>query len=171
MLQAVRGHLVLPQDLLEDPGPNSRAFLAIDAPKTRRRGAPLQYISASGEAELQLFDAVWGKAPSHAKLFPGGARAFRKGWDLVLGRLGIPSSFRLTPGGIRGGGAVDEFTHGSCSIQDLLWRMRIKNQTTLEHYLQEVVARQIVTALPEGARHRVKQLQLFYDDALRHAPA
>ncbi|CAE7267590.1 unnamed protein product [Symbiodinium microadriaticum] len=62
----------------------------------------------------------------------------RRRWDFLLEALGLDRC-ELTPGGLRGGGAVWAYHHGT-AIADIQWRMRLKHQHTLVHYLQEVAA-------------------------------
>ena len=49
--------------------------------------------------------------------------------------------------------------------------MKIQNARTLEHYLQEVIARQIVARLPAEARARVVQARDQYETLLKLATA
>ena len=53
--------------------------------------------------------------------------------------LGIIDRVQLTPGGLRGGGAVESYRRG-CSVTELMWKMRVRNQSTLESYIQETAA-------------------------------
>ncbi len=55
----------------------------------------------------------------------------------------------------------------SHDIAFLLWRMRLGTQKTLEHYLQEVVARSIITTFPPESRNRIKALSSLYPVMLR----
>ena len=63
--------------------------------------------------------------------------------------LAMPKDLRPTPASIIGGGAIVAYQKGE-HIQDIMWRMRVQSQTTLEHYLQERAADSIMTRLPES---------------------
>ena len=91
---------------------------------------------------------------------------FRSRWEAVLRALQVPKEIALTPGGLRGGGCVAEFVDTS-RIDSLMWRMRLQNTKTLEHYLQEVVARQIVAKLPQHSRDIIILAKQWYDPLLR----
>ena len=61
----------------------------------------------------------------------------------------------MTPGGLRGGGAVSWYRRGG-SISDLVWAMRLKQVATLEAYLQEVAAISLLTELSAESRHSIR---------------
>ena len=86
-----------------------------------------------------------------APLFGASAYQYRKRWDLLLELLGISKDFKLTAGGLRGGAAVFHYKNGK-PISDLLWLLRLRSQSTLESYLQEVAALNLVAALPLQVR-------------------
>ena len=83
------------------------------------------------------------------------AGAYRTRWDRVLQVLQVPKSAGLTPGSLRGGGAVAAYRRG-VPITELLWQMRLKHAVTLEHYLQEVAAVSVAAELPERTRTLVR---------------
>ena len=58
-------------------------------------------------------------------------------------------------------GAVAAFTDGF-DIHSLMWRMQVTQQRILEHYLQEVVARQTLNKMPEIARSRIRAASRLY---------
>ena len=76
-------------------------------------------------------------------------------------KLGVPLRL-FTPGGLRGGGAVAAFLNGT-HIADILWKMRLKHQTTLEHYLQEVSAAGSLNSLSETSRSRISMFSMCFD--------
>ena len=58
---------------------------------------------------------------------------------------------RLTPGSLRGGGAVAAHKRG-VNIADLQWRMRLGHQNTLAYYLQETTAASVLPSLSSSSR-------------------
>ena len=76
-------------------------------------------------------------------------------------RLGVPDRM-FTPGGLRGGGAVSAYLNGA-HIADILWKMRLKHQTTLEHYLQEVSAAVSSNSLSESPKSRISTFSMIFD--------
>jgi len=165
-LKASRTDVITPSDLLELDGDSLHLFLAIDDPKRRKRGPKRQHASMHSYDEILFIDSWLRSTDRNCKIYPLSASSFRKRWDALLSALSISRDFGLTPGGLRGGGAVWEFTRSS-DVNLLLWRMRLSNATTLSHYLQEVVARQIVARLPEKTRDKISQIQKFYLPLLR----
>ena len=104
VLRATRADLQTPCDLLRS---DTRFFLQIKEPKTKHRGPRVQHVVVVlPEKTAQFVQRVCGKLPRCASLFYGSPAVYRKRWDCLLERLGISQSFRLTPGSLRGGGAV-----------------------------------------------------------------
>ena len=54
------------------------------------------------------------------------------------------------------------------TISDIMWRMRVSSQPTLEHYLQEMAADSIMTRLPETCKHRIKSAAVLYSTLIEH---
>lgn len=156
VLRAKRKHLLTPFDLLTD---QQVIYLQIESPKTRRRGARMQYVTVDEPLVLQLACSVWQNLEAEDWLFPLSAGAFRSRWNAVLRHLKIGPEHRLTPGSLRAGGAV--FLHrNGISIADLLWRMRLQHVKTLSYYLQEVTASSILPSLKVEIRKAIQLLQV-----------
>ena len=116
------------------------------------------------DVDFSLFlERVYAQVPPDDLLYNGSPASFRKRWDELLKTLSVPKSLRLTPGGLRGGGAVKAYLEG-LSIQDLMWRMRVRHAVTLESYLQEVAALSAMSSLPRECR--VTAAGVFYQAAL-----
>ena len=75
--------------------------------------------------------------------------------------MSVDPALRLTPGGLRGGGAVWCYRAG-LSVADIQWRMRLKHQSTLEYYLQEVGAITALNALGDTATRKIKAAAATY---------
>ena len=155
VLRAKRSQVLTPRDLLFE---SQTVYLRILNPKTRNRGARTQYSCTDEKLCVDLVSTIWDNLLPDQWLYEGSASAFRYRWDSLLRRLAVPSSLRLTPGSIRGGGAVASYRHGT-SIDQLLWKMRILHQKTLASYLQEMVAASVLPALPTSVLEQIRQLQ------------
>jgi hypothetical protein len=152
VLRATRGELVLPSDVLST---SQVAFLKIGSPKTRHRGGGrVQHVKIEDPVVVSFVAKVFGKLDRDEKLYGASDSAFRRRWDYVLKVLGVPQSARVTPGGIRGGGAIAAYRRG-VPIADIMWRMRLRQQKTLEHYLQELAAEDVLAGLPKPAARAV----------------
>ena len=154
-LRAVRGDLLTPIDLLDD---SEKIYLRISQPKSRRRGPRIQYSTFENRELMPLLLDTWQNLAANEKLCECSANSFRRRWDSVLAKLGVQAHHRLTPGSLRGGGAVAAHKKGT-GISDLLWRMRLQNQKTLSYYLQEMTAVSLLPMLSSESRANIAVLQ------------
>ena len=76
--------------------------------------------------------------------------------------LGGAQFEHLTPGGLRGGGAVEAYRRG-LPVSEIQWRMRLKHQHTLEFYLQELGAVSALAGLNSSAARRVRAAAACFD--------
>lgn len=161
VLRATRADLVLPRDTM-DPS-QKIAFLRVLQPKTARRGkGRVQHLKIVNEPAVQLLELVFGSLDFDLQLFPMSAAAFRTRWEKVLDALMLPKKHRPTPSSVRGGGAIMAYRRGE-AVADILWRMRLVAQSTLEHYLQELAAENLLTQLPEKCRGRIRTAASHFD--------
>lgn len=163
-LAAKRVDLLLARDLVvEDP---TVVYLRIQNPKSRRRGiGAVQHTKIVDADSAKFLDWVFHALPSDSPLYPGSASAFRRRWDKILQFLKVPLKLQLTPASMRAGGAIAEYR----SNQDLsliMWRMRLKQIGTLQHYIQEVGTASIFVELPQISRERVIEAALLCDALL-----
>ena len=98
--------------------------------------------------------AVFGALPLESRLYPASASVFRRQWNLIMGRLGVPfkqASKGATPGVLRGSGATFLY-NASEDINWVAWRGRWSRIRTLEYYLQEVGAYLLIHELSSFAK-------------------
>ncbi|CAE7232958.1 unnamed protein product, partial [Symbiodinium sp. CCMP2592] len=132
-VRAFREQLLTSFDLLES---GNEFFLRIPEPKTRRRGARVQHARIKAPEFVLLFlQKVFQPLPRGCPY----VTMYRRRWDALLKALLIEPKHRLTPGSLRGGGAVRAFRSGE-PLAEVQWRMRLRHQETLGYYLQEVTA-------------------------------
>ena len=110
-------------------------------------------MKVSNARASTILSKIFGQLPLDAPLFNASAYQYR--WNLLLEMLGIPKELGLTPGGLRGGAAVYHYKNGR-PIADLLWLSRLRSQTTLESYLQEVGALNVFATLSAETRASVR---------------
>ena len=160
VVSCLREDLLLPADLMEH---SSRVvFLRLRQSKTSyRQKAKVQHLKIDNAVVVRLLSMTYEDVDGATALFPGSASVFRRRWDFLLRALCVPVACKLTPGGLRGGGAVHAFRQG-LSIPDLLWKMRIQHASTLEAYLQEVTAITALKQLPDEAKRRVSTASTFF---------
>jgi len=156
VLKAKRCDLLTPEDLLwEDP---DVVYLRINVPKSRGRGPKVQYATCKVPSVVKLLCKTWQRMSSEELLCGSSPSSFRRRWDALLKHLGVDKKLRLTPGSLRGGGAVAAHKRGQ-PIQDLMWNMRLQHQKTLGYYLQEVTAASILPSLTAETRSRIQLLR------------
>lgn len=154
VIQCLRSELILPSDML-DYGAGV-GYLRIGQAKSRRRGkGAVQHLSIYDESFLSFLEGICKKILPEERIFPGSAHAFRTRWNKILRALLVPNTVRLTPGGIRGGGAIHSFQLNH-DLPLLLWRMRLKHIGTLSNYLQEATGALILPSLPPESRELIR---------------
>ena len=116
-----------------------------------RQLARVQHLKISSSHVVRLLALVCRDAVREEPLFHGSAHVYRQRWNFLLKLLLVPQRLKITPGGLRGGGAVAWYRQGG-SVSDLLWMMRLKQIATLEAYLQEVSAISLLSDLPPASR-------------------
>ncbi|CAE8698700.1 unnamed protein product [Polarella glacialis] len=154
-LVATREDVVLPSDMFSSC--TGKLFVRINNPKTAKRGnARVQHGSVCSES----VEAVVGPLHRTERLWPFSQSAYRRRFDKLLSLVGAAKNY-YTPGGLRGGGAVRDFVING-DIANLMWKMRITSQSTLAHYLQEVVTEQSLRRLPDSSRDILKLLARIF---------
>ena len=164
VLKSRREHLMLPEDMFYNVG---AVFLRLEATKTSLRGRPkVQHVRVDDEDAIALIVLAFGGLHRDELLFPLSPSAYRARWDKCLKTLGLEGLVDVTPGGLRGGGAVAAYHRGG-AITDIQWKLRLKHMGTLEHYLQEVAALAALDKATEDSKLLIRfALQLF--PCLRH---
>ena len=152
-LVAMRLDLMFPCDgLYECP---NRLYVKIGKPKTAGRGGARQQHASVTDAEcIGLMQGVFRDLGCHERLWPGSPAMFRRRWDTICKILLLPTKF-ITPGGVRGGAACHMYFL-NLDISTIMWRLRVSNQRTLSHYLQETAVESSLRQLPNRALERVR---------------
>ncbi|CAE7270722.1 unnamed protein product [Symbiodinium sp. CCMP2592] len=161
VLPVLRSDLLLPSD---DWWNQSRAaYLTLRSSKTmnRKRGR-IQHMKITDAKAVALLEKLYGNRPGGYRLFPQSPSAYRYRWNKLLETLSVPAEARLTPGGLRGGGAVQSYRSG-VAITEIQWRMRLRHIHTLEFYLQEVGAALALAALSQACAAKVRTAGTFYE--------
>ena len=161
VLRCKRKDLLLPADLLDDS--HGAAYLSFAQSKTSARGRPkVQHTKISDARAVAWIGAVFGPLSPLEPLWPSSPGAYRHRWNVLLRHLDVPVGLRLTPGGLRGGGAVQRYRAGAAP-SDLQWAMRLRHLGTLEHYLQEVAAISALTDVSCHGRSLIRTAAKLFD--------
>ena len=150
VLRCSREDLLLPCDLAEEG--RVPVFLRLRHFKTKfRNPASVQHLRIVDQTTCFLLHLVFRHMEKDLPLFDTNPYQYRKRWNLLLASLEVPSTAKLTPGGLRGGFAVMAYRSGR-SIQDIMWTMRLRSQVTLESYLQETASLNALVDMSAPAR-------------------
>eukprot|EP00438_Fugacium_kawagutii_P012421 Skav228466 [mRNA] locus=scaffold1233:34393:36015:+ [translate_table: standard] len=156
MMALTRGDLIFPSDLNYD---HCCLFLRISNPKTARF-ARRQHGRIDDPCVIRVVESIFGKLKAQQKLYPSSVHVFRRQWNSIMTRLGVPhtqNEHGATPGVLRGSGATFLYA-GSEDITWIAWRGRWSKIRTLEYYLQEVAAYVLVHSLSSSSRARIDEL-------------
>ena len=159
MLNLYRKDLIFPGDVAFD---TSSLYVRVRDPKTARF-ARRQHSRVDDTGIIQVTEALFSGLQGDDKLYPGSMSAFRRQWNAIMQRLGVPyqqAGQGATPGVLRGSGAT-YFYHQTEDLSWVAWRGRWARQRTLEFYLQEVGAFTLVHSLDPLAKARISILSDF----------
>jgi len=163
VLQCVRDDLLLPSDLLSEY--SGCAYLHLRKSKTSSRGIfRQQHLRIDDPVAVKLLERIYGNAVPGVHLFSGSPSVFRSRWNFLLKMLRIPESCHLTPGGLRGGGAVESYRKG-LHLGNIQWLMRLQSSQTLQSYIQELAAVSALTNLPPDVLYSVRCCSKLFDFA------
>ncbi len=152
-LRATRADLLLADEAALT---SSMCFLKIRSPKSGKRGkGVVQHSRIRDPLAVAWASLVFRDIPRDQLLYPASPSTFRKRWDVLLAALGVPSSTQLTPGGVRGGGAIFMY-HSDLPLLEILWRMRLRQLSTLESYVQELAAENLFVNLPLRCKEKIQ---------------
>lgn len=155
MLSLTRADLVFPRDV---EGDMTCLFVHVRNPKTARF-ARRQHGRIDDGFAIWVLEKLFFPLKLTERLYPGTALQFRKQWDSVMQRLGIPcrqSDRGATPGVLRGSGATFLYTLTE-NVQWIAWRGRWARTRTLEFYLQEVAAQLLLHQLSPISKSLIRE--------------
>lgn len=159
MISLCRRDLIFPMDVAMD---SSSLYIRVRDPKTARF-ARRQHSRVDDDGVIQVAQALYSHLAGDAKLYPGSMSVFRRQWNAIFQRLGIPcsqASHGATPGVLRGSGATYLY-HQTEDLTWVAWRGRWARLRTLEFYLQEVGAFVLVHSLDDVSKARISVLSDF----------
>ena len=158
-LNLTRQDIILPKDAMI-----SQQFIYVHLrnPKTARF-ARKQHVKVEDPLVVGFLDALYGGWGFSSRLYPGTASTYRRQWNAILDRIGVPhgrAQKGATPAVLRGSGATHLYL-ATEDVQLVQWRGRWTKLKTVEFYLQEVAAQLMLHRLDVLSRERVKTLAGF----------
>ena len=154
-----RADILLPRDTLVD---KAVMYIFIRCPKTSRF-ARRQHCKIDDPLAVQFIDRLIGDCSGSEVIFPAGTTAYRRRWNAILEKLGIPylqQQDGCTPAVLRGSGATHMFLQTE-DIPRVQWRGRWAQAKTLEFYIQEAAAQSMLARMAPEAFKQVKFLSQF----------
>lgn len=133
----------------------SQAAIRMEAPKNRRQFGQQQFVSLKNSnviAWIREFLTVG----SHDLFWPATKGAFSKCFQQLISELGL-KHHRFTPGSLRPGGATMYYGRGM-PISSLRFLGRGTVERSLEHYIQQAMAVQILNRLESSIVRRLCKL-------------
>ena len=114
----------------------ARLVQGVQALKSAARGGPtVQHLRIDEPLAVALVAKALGTLDSDDKLYPFGPSAFRARWDFLLSHFGLSNQKELTPGGLRGGGAVWAYHRGA-----KCWRYPVEDAITAPTHAELLLA-------------------------------
>jgi len=151
-----RRDLVFPEDIGSE---QQSLFIHLRDPKTARF-ARRQHGRIDDLQIINVCRSAFGEFSLDEFLYAGSMHLFRRQWNAVMSRLGVPhkqNESGATPGVLRGSGATFLYTNTE-DIQWVAWRGRWSRVRTLEYYLQEVGAQLLMHSLDWQSKATIKTL-------------
>ena len=106
-IRASRQDLLLPAETGADI---RAAFINITKSKTSHRGRGIvQHTKITDEIALLAIERIFGHLQPQERLYPATPSTYRRRWDRLLSTLGVSSTWKLTPGTLRAGGAIHAY--------------------------------------------------------------
>ena len=142
-----------------------QAALRINAPKNRRQFGLEQFVTLKHPNTI-----AWLKTFTHerteVKLWPSSSGRFSRLFKQMTRELKI-TECRFTPGSLRPGGATMYYSRG-IPISSLRFMGRWTAERSLEHYIQQAMATQIVNKLSASTVRHLKKLCVPCFEVLWH---
>lgn len=161
ILHCKRQDLVFASDLLDKN--HESIYLQLKRFKSLgRQAAHVQHMEIRDSGAVKILRSIYEHCPKSTMLFGGSPSFYRRRWDALLAMFSVPSELKLTPGGLRGGAAVMLYRQ-RVPVQDILWRLRLRSQTTLESYLQETAACAVFSSLGPEVTDRLFRVGALFE--------
>ena len=126
----------------------------------------MQHVRSTVYYSRGFCDCSFFKPTRKRSSFCGRCGTYRRRWGKLIAAFQIPAELELTPGSLRAGGAVHSY-HTNMPIGDIMWKMRLKQQSTLESYLQETAALSTVHKVEKSALSKIKSCAVMLPHVMR----
>ena len=137
-------------------------YVHLRNPKTARF-ARKQHVKVEDPLVVGFLDALYGGWGFSSRLYPGTASTYRRQWNAILDRIGVPhgrAQKGATPAVLRGSGATHLYL-ATEDVQLVQWRGRWTKLKTVEFYLQEVAAQLMLHRLDVLSRETCQDTGKF----------
>jgi hypothetical protein len=154
MFSLRRDRLLLPSDLLSD---NDVFFVNLGSTKTRRLGARMQHVRTSDSELVMLLEEFCHGAPPSARFYSGTRKQLEQDFEALLNHFAFVygSNHGFTLASLRAGAATQMYRDG-VELSRIQWAGRWRSSRTLEIYIQEVAALNVLAELDLAQRHKIR---------------
>ena len=162
MFSLRRDRLLLPSDLLSD---DDVFFVNLGSTKTRRLGARMQHVRTCNSDLVLLLEEFCHGAPPNARFYNGSRKQLEQDFAALLHHLAFEYGDKqgFTLASLRAGAATQMYRDG-IELSKIQWAGRWRSSRTLEIYIQEVAALNVLADLDSAHRQKIKwYAQSFLD--------
>ena len=145
---------------------NSQAAICVTSPKNRRQFGERQFVCLQNANTIAWLRDIH-KENSQERLWPSSRHVFVKMFKQITAELEI-TSCGFSPASLRPGGATMYFSKG-VSIPVLRFMGRWTVEKSLEHYIQQAMATQIMNKLSPTAIARLRKIGALCTELTLHA--
>ena len=145
---------------------NSKVAIQVTSPKNRRQFGDSQFVCLQNPNTIIWLESLVVEG-SEAPFWPASRYTFVKMFKQLVQDLGV-SSCHFTPASLRPGGATMYYNQG-IGIANLRFMGRWTAEKSLEHYIQQAMATQILNRLQPVAISRLRSLGALCIEQVLHS--
>lgn len=145
---------------------NSKVAIQVTSPKNRRQFGDSQFVCLQNPNAIIWLESLVVEG-SEAPFWPASRYTFVKMFKQLVQDLGV-SSCHFTPASLRPGGATMYYNQG-IGIANLRFMGRWTAEKSLEHYIQQAMATQILNRLQPVAISRLRSLGALCIEQVLHS--
>ena len=134
--------------------------VCIENPKTKRVGGRIQHVVIRDLSTISWVQWLVGDLPDDVPLFTLSGPVLRRRFQDLVSATGM-EGLKFTPAGLRASGATYLYV-GGISVNRLRLVGRWRVVSSLEHYVQEAAAVQLLQRLPPVARSAAALVSAFW---------
>ena len=164
-LKVCTSDIVLP----ESHGGGAVVFVGIPVHKTMRRGPRRTHVRIDDPLIVSYLAARTRKLGPLVPFFSGSAHTWRRRFGTLVEAL-TGKRQTILPSSLRPGAATYFFEAWGENLPRLQWRGRWASAKMLEHYVQELVAHQVLRPVSQDRQQKIVEVSALFARILEEAP-